>query len=459
MSFYNKKEYFIKARHRFIERAFVLKAFCITFNTIRIPVTVEDLEEGSLSYVGPEIPNTVAYDQVYLTNDKEEYYGFIESFGPLNDKFVYNIQILQAVNNKPLFSPLDTFTIKIGDIENYFEKEVSLTNYGQYFFNYVLFVFPFGTKIPYIHKTFSASAIQQMVIEKLIKGVISINEKKNYDRAIFIYGQLSEICVPTVSLKSLTTSPEVRKLRDKLIEENKDKLDNPIIAKMIQDKIIQADKDYIKGDSSELFYKSRGSSAYNIQRAKMVLNIGGIPSFSDDVGNLSYIPKSLVEGYDKHHIDTLANETFKGSYTRGVETQLGGEQTNIIIRMFQGSNIEIDDCGSTKGIPFKITKENVQSFDGMYEAITNRIISADNYDKFIGKRIVIRSPETCKAGPGSVYCKKCFGRLYEIRGTKSLEMDGVDCTSTLMLLSMKNMHGTELKTMNFDFRNYLVSKL
>lgn len=459
MKQYDKKEYFIRSRYRFKERAFVLKLFCVTFNLIELEVKDEDLENGNFFIITDELKDLQVNDLLIVKNNKYKFYAFLNTVSEINSKSTYNIQILEEFKEQPLFRMSEKLNISKGDIENFTENNSIVTCYGRYFFNYVLFVYSCGTKIPYINQTFNAGKIQKMIVEKMLNKEITVEELKKYNRAIYTYGQMTEVCVPAITLKSMTTSPETKKIRDALLEKYKDKLNDPIVAKTIQDIVIASDKEYLKDDPSYLFYKSLGSKAFNVQRSKMVLNIGGIPSFSDEVGKISYIPKSLIEGYDKNHIDTLANESFKGSYTRGVETQLGGSQTNIIIRMFQGSKITMPDCGSKDGIEFNITKDNIESFDGMYEAGSDKCITKENYSVFIGKRIKKRSPQTCKGTPGATYCAKCFGKLYETRKTESLEMDGVDCTATLMQLSMKNMHGTEIKIKKINFRNFLVSKL
>jgi len=455
-----KLNYFINARHRFIERRFVIRLFAVVSGMKQFIVSGKDVHNNSQIYVYDDEKH-VQYDLVKVEIDKQVFYGYVHTVIPEEEGSPATVNriitLLEKDTGKPLFSFPEPIQIQMGDIENYSGTTPIKTCWGRYFLNYVLFVYSSGSKIEYWNNDFDIGKIQTMVIKLMLDGTITIPEFKKYSRAVFENGHFPEICVPTVTKKSLSISPRVKKLRAELLEQHKDQLTDPIIAKLIQDTLIAADREDLKGDESEKFYNSRGSSAWNIQRAKMVINIGGIPSFSDEVGKLSYIPNALMDGWDKNHLATIANETYKSSYSRGTETQLGGNQTNIVIRIFQASKIDGEDCGSTQGIGFDVTSKNIESFDGMYEAGTNIIISKENYSSFIGKRVYIRSPETCKLSPGARYCMQCHGELYRKRGVRSLELGAIYCTSTMMQLSMKNMHGTEIKTFNVNFRNYLVS--
>lgn len=453
----HKLNYFIKSRKRFVERSFVIRLFAIVSNVRSFVTESSSTTNDVYIYDTTQSVPLVELDLVRVTIMKDEFWGYVTGITKLDDGYGYNIFLLERFKDQPLFSFSQSIQIGPGDIENYKSKETITTSYGRYFLNYILLVNAFGIKINYMNKTFSISKIQNELSALLIDGTITIPEFKVYSRAVFVYGHLSEIAVPTMSLKSLTTSDEVKKLRAELLIKYKDQLDDPIIAKLIQDTLNKKDREYLKDDPAELFHNALGDKAWNVQRSKMVVNVGGIPAFSDEVGKLSYIPDSLANGWDKRNLDVIANEIYKASYSRGVETQLGGNQTNIIIRVFQASKIDAEDCGSTSGIPFDLTLTNIQEFDGMYEAGTNIIISKENYSKYVNKRISIRSPQTCKLSPGARYCVKCFGELYRKRNVQSLELDAIDCTATFTQLSLKNMHGTEIKTSQLDFRQYLVS--
>lgn len=452
---YDKNRFFIENRKKLTDKKYVISIFAVTSNLPYFEVDEDTINDNAVIVSIKEFPEIEKSDVVKLKIKNDFYYSFI--FDIIPDDKTAIVKIIESFEDNALFKFSDVFNIKPGDIENYTQPTVMKTSYGRFFLNYVWLVFPFGDKIEYMNKIIKVSEIENIVTEKLLSGEIKIDpEYKRYMLALYTYGHFPEICVPTASLKSLTTSPEVKKRRKELIEENKDRLTDPIVAKNINNELIALDKQWLEGDPSKRFYDAKGSSSWNVKRAKMVVNVGGVPAFTDEVGKINYIPGALVDGWDKNNFDSIVNEVYKGSYFRGVETQLGGEQTNIILRMFQGSKITDEDCGTKDGLSFYITEQNVSDFYGMYQAVTDKIISKENKKDFINKKIIIRSPITCKS-PGSHFCIKCFGELYRKRDSKSIELDAVYFSSTIMLLSMKNMHGTEIKTVKLDMSKYLVS--
>lgn len=452
---YSKSHFFINHRNRFTDKKFVITLFAVVDN---IPIIeAEGSEIISNTYKFQSDDSYEKGDIIKLKVNKDIFMSFIEYQESENNKNLITVKILELFEDQPLFKFSDVFTIKPGDIENFKGVKPMLTSYGRFFVNYVLLVYPFGDKIEYINKNIKSGTIEKIAVEKALTGEITFEkEYKRYMLALYTYGHFPELCVSCVSLKSLTTSPEVKKRRAELIEKHKHELNDPLVAKKINDELMTLDKQWLEGDPAKRFYDARGNSAWNVQRAKMAVNIGGVPAFSDEVGKIEYIPGALNDGWNKNNFDTIVNEIYKGSYFRGVQTQLGGEQTNIVLRMFQGSKITDEDCGSKTGLSFFITEDNISEFIGMYEAVTDKIVTKENSKDFIGKTIYLRTPITCKS-TGSHFCIKCFGELYRKRDAKSIELDAVYYTSKLMLLSMKNMHGTEIQTTNLKLDDYLVS--
>jgi len=460
-----KQKYFMDSRERLIEREFFIKLFAVVPNIETFKIDQSIISKGSYfiehnpqNLVTETVDKTYRkYDLVITDTGKNKFYSYISMITASDDdNLSFEVINIEEFKGKPLIEFKEPITINPKDIENYKGPGSIKTSYGRYFLNYVLFVYPFQDRVAYINQSFNSGLVDGICTQKLIDNEVSIDDFKKYADALYSYGHFSEICVPTVSIKSLATSDEIIAKRKELIEANKDKLSDPLEAKKLNDILIKMERERLKGDPSERFYNSRGSSAWNIQRAKMHVNIGGVPDFSDDVGKITYMGRSLMDGWDKHTFDDSVNEIFKASYGRGVGTQLGGAQTNIIIRMFQSSKIIVDDCGTTKGIYFDITDKTVKDFYGMYEAVTNKVITKETAKSFINKKVLIRSPMTCIT-PGSGYCYKCFGDLYKKRGARSVELDGVYVSSKFMLLSMKNMHGTEIKTVKINLQDYFVS--
>lgn len=467
----DKRDFFIQSRHKFTDKAFYITLFAVTLNLPTLETKEITIVNDSVILDLPKVLSGFdkldnefdKFNIIKIKTEKKEYLAFVSLFH--GDKVT--LEILSDNVNKPLFGFSEEMYVKHNEIENYQGLDTIRTSYGRYFSNYVFLVYPFGNKIPYINDIFRAGDIEKTIVSGLLDGSLTKGQSlrevmKKYTSSLYLFGHFSEICVPTSTLKSIVVADNIRIERERLINLHKGELEDPIVAVSINKKLIQMDKDNLKGDPAERFHNALGNSSWNLKRAKMYNNIGGIPAFTDEVGKITFIKNSLSDEWDKNHFDDTVNEVYKGSYSRGTETALAGEQTKIVMRMFQGSGIVEEDCGSTGGITFFVTKENANSFDGMYEAVSNKIITTKNIQSYIGKYLKVRSPMYCKTGfgkGGGGFCLKCFGEFYRQREVKALGLDGVVWTSTFMLLKMKNMHGTELKNMNIigSFSDYFVS--
>ena len=68
-------------------------------------------------------------------------------------------------------------------------------------------------------------------------------------------------------------------LRNKLIKENKDKLDDPTVIADIENQLIAYYKEYLKGDLSEGFYLKDKGINVSLKRTQMLF--GGEPQLED----------------------------------------------------------------------------------------------------------------------------------------------------------------------------------
>lgn len=106
------------------------------------------------------------------------------------------------------------------------------------------------------------------------------------------------------------------------------------------------------------------------------------------------------------------------------------------------------DCGSNKGIELVLTPDMVQSV--MYSYImkpngTLEELTSENMDKYMGKKIKIRSTLFCKHSDGTV-CNKCAGNFFYRRGNKNIGLATSQLATKLKLTSMKAFHDSTIKT-------------
>ncbi len=349
-----------------------------------------------------------------------------------------------------IYRPTDVFNLSDGMIENYkFNTEIE-TTVGRYLLNYLLLVKPFGTLIEYINDIFNIGKIDKQVATMLLNNVIS---RKEYDRYMaygFFIGQFSELCVPSMTRKSLSTDPSIPALKAKLLEENKDKLGDPVVLANIEAQLIAVDKAWLKDDSSADFYAVTAKKSYNEHRKKMFLTMGLAQAFDKNSTEYTFIPNSLDEGWDPSYLPQIANEVRRGSYDRGKSTAKGGEQTKFILRIFQNLRIVEDDCHVKTGLKILLTEKNYKEFLKRYIWFNNKQILLDekNINEYLNKEIIIRSAMHCKTETG--LCYKCSGNKFEQSKSTALGMMALDVSSKFTTISMKSMHFSGIDAVTID---------
>lgn len=81
------------------------------------------------------------------------------------------------------------------------------------------------------------------------------------------------------------------------------------------------------------------------------------------------------------------------------------------------------------------------------------MLSVDNREKYIGKKVIIRSPMFCK---GDKLCSICAGKRFEIMGIKNAGLTAGRITNTLLNASMKNFHNAKVKYDIVDINDLLI---
>lgn len=323
------------------------------------------------------------------------------------------------------------------------------TTWGIMILNLILFWYPYNGKTPYLNGEFKDAEINKIAFNLLKENKVSNDEHIKYENAVFMISCLSQCAVPSASRKSIVSNPETPKLKKRLLEENKDKLDDPAVIANIQDQLVASEKDWIKGDVSEGFFVK--SKTMNVSRLKMMGMYGSEPDFFDE-SKITVMKSSLDEGWSIGDIPMLNNNTRGGSYSRGKETALGGESTKVTSRIFQNYRIEVDDCNTNNGLWVKITTRGVKQFIGRYLVGSNKPLTESELLalKKDNKVVLMRSPATCKTGSTS-YCKKCFGDDVANNGL-GLNSQTIIFTSTFMSISMAKMHSTQLKVARYNYK-------
>lgn len=396
-------------------------------------------------------------DAVYMTEEESVARRVIRP-GKLFTKSLKLFVVTEAHNGRIISSEevtgittklsfYDRFTLETGMIPNYV-GEPTETTLGVFLLNNNTLVKAFGDKIPYVNGKWNMGDIEKKIAEQVIYGAIKPNEVFRYVDYIHFLSGFNDFCVPALSEKAITANEAVTKRREELFAQYKDQLNDPNVILMIENELIKLDKEQLQGDVSSGFLIN--GKNFDVQRKRMFLMMGLIESFGDEKDGFNATTTNLNEGWKVGELPTLSNDIRRGSYSRALSTAKSGYLSKMMGRNFQDSSIVMDDCGTVKGLPIHLDKNNISRW--LYRTIIEddklTILTSDIINSYLGKTVIVRSPMYCIAKDG--YCYTCMDSRFKAVGIKLLNISPVAISSELLNASLKKMHGTKVSLLTID---------
>lgn len=441
-----------------VKREWLLEAMTVV-SEYNINITVKDKLSlnSTIEVESALVQQNVVVGQVVCLNGT--HLGMILK----DENMLLTVAVLGKIGT-PLFYRLDIIKFENTIAREYFgdcpftSGQVGDTTFGRFIENCIVLQMPTDFKIfSYINEVWSGKKILKLATDSLTSKKITVDQYRKFLDYFFYLNHQSELCVPSMTEKSLMTNPKVPEFKKKFIEEHKGQMHDPFVIKELEDALIKLDKEYLGDDPSVTFFNGLGNKTYQIHRKKLFLTVGGIPSFNESSGQYDFIENSLMEGWTKEALPSIANEVRKGSYDRGRETAKGGAETKLVYRVFQDFGIVKDDCGTKRTIKADFKNMfRIKDFIGRTIKVggTDVVLTPENISKYDGQVVDLYSPMTC-AEPHNL-CYKCCGQRAKQMDVKMIGLQVVKITSKFMLTSMKNMHGTVLKTTNVNLADVLL---
>ena len=372
-----------------------------------------------------------------------------------------------AAAGQALYHMKERVNLHGGEIENL--STACVTTYGNILANYLLLIYPFGKKFPFLNTRFDARKLEEQIAERFVElpeivdpkidpadslkhrdiNAIYVDEVLRFNDAAMSLAAFTQLCVPACSEKSITPPPGIKEYRAKLLMENKDRLHDPAIIAMIDKKLVEYHKQYMKGDIAEGFLITNKS--WEVVRKELYL-MGGAAAGLDDSGKFDLVDRSLVEGWDPQHFAVMNTVSRAGSFSRGAETEKGGEETKWLFRASSNMTVTEENCGSTLGVDIVATPGNERRLVGFtaIKADGNQVkITNDNVGEYMGRKVWLRSSLFCRL-PKTDFCKVCVGERLANNPT-GLSTAVAAYGSTFMDTAMSAMHATALKTTRLDY--------
>ncbi|ANH52375.1 RNA polymerase beta subunit [Erwinia phage vB_EamM_Deimos-Minion] len=355
--------------------------------------------------------------------------------------------------NFPLFRPEDQYTLQPGDFANVTEEVT--TTFGRILANHYYFIDVVGERVPFQNVEFNRGMLEKIYKARVLEDAqdlrrsdpfyLTVDEfKRSVDNG-FALGGLSKLCVPTACPETMYPPKFIIEMRDRLFEEHKDELNNPVVMGRIQDELLKHYREFLMSTPSAKFFviKKTIDQAFN----NMFLTGGIAGAF----GGNTVITNSLYEGWNLKNFPALVNGSIEASFDRGAATADGGEKVKMLIRATQNIRITDDDCGTQLGVPWVIEDAGKARFINSYilDKGVTILLTPENIDKFIGKPVMTRSPSFCKKSHGDS-CKFCVG-AHNATNPRGMSSGTSKIGSTLMLLSMKAMHkGSKIDLIEYN---------
>lgn len=363
--------------------------------------------------------------------------------------FFYNengdrVELEDYVFKQPLFQLTSPVEVTKEEFE-WFDKK-TVTSYGNMVAGMCIFVWALNNKIPFVNQAKPLTGnIDDIVSKAVSDGTLNVEtDYKRYIQALDYLTVFSDFITPVGSEKMFLPNKEVLKLRDSLLEEYKDQLNDPAIAAYIEEQITTADAESLKGDPSMGFLNKK---MINTVRKKMYYLQGVTRTIEDDT-KIEFITRSLAEGSRPEDFPKENNATRQGSSGRSISVAIGGVFTKLIQKAFGNAKIASDDCGTKVGIPVKLAPHLKKFMEGRYDAKTGKLIEYTN-----GKEVLLRDPAACQEPNGNL-CKKCLGDRVG-NSNMALGSLAVSFSGAILDLYMASFHATVISLERLNIKERL----
>lgn len=351
----------------------------------------------------------------------------------------------------PKFDTKSPLHLDAGEYIN--QKEVD-TTVGSFLFNKIMVEGMLEPVIPnhYYNEVVNKKGFKKLVgmlSEGLMMGKISVDPTlikwlKQYE----FYGMKAvTIFSPSYTEGLLKKNVSVMKEKQKLLKEKKGEL-SPSEMTEIEDTLVKKSHDILKNDPGLTLYDSGGRGSFDNDYKNMNLMLGPV-AVPGEEGQFDMVTSNYIEGLQKSDMVAAGNMVVNAAHPKAIGTQVSGYQTKQYYAAYQSIQCDEEgtDCGTKMGLDILLTEDEISDYyfqyiikkDGKVELLT-----PDNKDKFVNKKVKIRSPMFCKTDKT---CNICSGQRYYTMGIKNSGLTTGRISNTLLNQSMKNFH---IAKVNFD---------
>lgn len=365
------------------------------------------------------------------------------------------------------FRCTDYFDLPAGVLENQ-PQAIKDTTLGIFIFNSLVINNAFHGKVSYQNAPLNDKNRDDL-IDKIglfiLRDQISVQEFAVFCNAIVWLGYQNELFMPGVSLELVIPNKEIAKLKVKLLSEHKHLTERKVMSNVevaeyadkIEKPLIDKAKELSENNyAGKLFDLGKPTIKNQYKNS----NITNGPIMDPTTGKYKINVNSYNEGINDWNFDVLANKSVIASYSRGVNTQVGGTYAKYVGILMQTvvAGPKGSDCHTTGYLDFLVTKFNKSTIEFNY-AITpdsggKEVVLTDTMlNGLVGKRIKMRSPIFCK-NPKCL-CNHCIGDRTYALGIKNIGLTGNIPFDSQKNISMKAAHDISVKPYNANVEEFI----
>lgn len=344
----------------------------------------------------------------------------------------------------------------------YFNKEkIERTTAGQIIFNKIIIERDFQEIIGYVNTPINGGALKSLE-EKLSVALkedkITVETFSKYlDRLQWLGMQFHPVLTTSFTMNSLKPNKKVVEARDRLLKEHKEEIERHEVAASvkIEKELLSIAEKELKGDPGLLLYESgaRGSFGNNFKNISVMKG----PMFNPAKGQFETIESNFMEGIKKNELSSYGTAIITGAYPKAIGTGTSGYFSKQILATLQSVVLDKKgtNCNSKVTIPITLTSSMKKDFIDRYIVENGKlvILNEDNYGKYVGKTVNLRTRLFCTS---EKICNVCAGDSYYKLGVTNIGLTGSRVASTLLNMSMKKFHDATTKMSEIDLDDMII---
>lgn len=306
----------------------------------------------------------------------------------------------------------------------------------------------------------SLNDVYSEITEQFVDGILPAEVLNNIiDRIQWFSLTLVAYMNPSMDVKSVAATPEVRKMRDKILKDNESVIENNDVIyynKNVETEMIKKASEIMDKEKStgKIVYDS-GAQGSITANYKLTALARGVVTASDDPNKFTINKSNLSDGVSKEEVVTAGDIAVQGSIGRAIATRQGG----YLVKQFQSAfqSVVLDEAGTDCKTPYTLDINidgNFKDYIYRYVMVGGKsvLIGRGDKEKYTGKTVKLRSPFYCQT---KKICNVCAGDMLYKLGIRNIGLSSAGVGSTLLNGALKAFHTLSVNSETYNIFDFI----